>query len=92
MGFTKGLFVAAKDASDMEKAKAENAKEISTALIRTNMLKKASEAWYLSSTNGRLRTTNTKLGGIHNGAFNAGVSDGKVANRGARNPVAGMLN
>lgn len=90
VGFVSGLFVAAREAEALEKVAAA---EISRALIRTDMLKTASQNFFLQSIgSGRLVSSRRSIGGLRSGAYEEGKADGRAANTSQQRPRSGLLN
>lgn len=92
VGFVHGLFDTAREAERLEKENAETVKEISRALIRTDMLKEQAKNWYMAKDDMKLKSSQRRLSGIRSDAYNAGFADGKNASQKAARPAVGLLN
>ena len=91
VGFVDGLFDTAREAERLEKENAEIAKEISRALIRTDLLKEQAKNWYMIKEDMKLKSTKRRLS-VRPEAYNAGFYDGKNASQKAARPAVGLLN
>lgn len=88
VGFVSGLIQVAKETEASDRMNSETG----TALIRTDMLKRQSENWYLAKTGRKVSNTTTRIGGIKSSAYNRGVADGRSTTPTRKHPISARLN